>query len=240
MDHPSINFMKEETTMGRQLESTLDFGGDYVGKNDGRNARLSIWQVFRVFPPNGYSFGMSFADLDNRVTYTNSGTPLIQNTGPNAHKIENFPLWRIGVDGQVDFAKLLIHTWDIDFLSGITNWNGQEYGISLTRSQNRLTTLSAGMTVVLECAGTGKEPTRYLNGITAGGSLSLAPSTNAPFSGTRWEVKSSGPWQVTLKCLGTGPEPTRYLNGITARGSLNLAPSTDAPFSGTRWNFYLA
>lgn len=119
--------------MGRQFESTLDFGGEYQGRYDGRNAKLSIWQVYAIYPPDGYSFGITFTDLDRGETYTNSGTPLIQNSGPNAHVITNFALWKQGGDGQVHFMRLLLHTWDIDYISGESEWNGQEYGMFFTR-----------------------------------------------------------------------------------------------------------
>ena len=119
--------------MGRQFESTLDFGGNYVGRFDGRNGRLEVNQVYAIYPPNSYSFVVTFIDLDRNQTFSNSGNAHIEDTGPQGHKITNLVLY--GPQGaQVTFSRLLLHTWDIDFISGESVWNGQEYGAFFTRS----------------------------------------------------------------------------------------------------------
>jgi hypothetical protein len=117
--------------MGRQFGSTLDFAGTYEGRFDGRRGRLDIWQVYAPYPPNGYSFGITFTDLDRNVSFTNSGAPLIQNTGPKRHFITDFSLWN--PSGRVDFRRLFLHTWDIDFVSGESVWSNTEYGFFFTR-----------------------------------------------------------------------------------------------------------
>jgi hypothetical protein len=43
--------------------------------------------------------------------------------------------------------------------------------------------------VALQCLGTTEGP-RWLDGRTGDGTVGLAPATNAPFSGTRWEVRA--------------------------------------------------
>ena len=43
--------------------------------------------------------------------------------------------------------------------------------------------------VALKCLGAVKGPKRWLDGNTGAGTVALAPSTEAPFTGTRWEVK---------------------------------------------------
>ena len=90
--------------------------------------------------------------------------------------------------------------------------------------------------VALQCVGTGNGP-KWLDGRTADGTVGLAPSTENPFTGTRWEVVSvddNNPDIVALKCLAT-IEGARWLDGRTGDGSVGLAPTTDAPFTGTKW-----
>ena len=53
----------------------------------------------------------------------------------------------------------------------------------------------------------------------------LAPNTNTPFTGTRWQVIQIGynnPNIVLLKCLGDIEGP-RWLNGRTADGTVGVA-----------------
>jgi hypothetical protein len=117
--------------MARQFNTTLDFMGTYIGRYDGRRAKLDIWQVYGIYPPNGYSFGITLTDLDRNVSFTNSGTPLIQNTGPRRHFITEFGLWN--ASGSVHIRRLFLHTWDIDYISGESVWNNTEYGFSFMR-----------------------------------------------------------------------------------------------------------
>ncbi len=92
----------------------------------------------------------------------------------------------------------------------------------------------AGNALALRCLGNVEGP-RFLDGRTGDGSVGLAPSTDLPFTGTRWVAVDEGiAGQVILKCLGDVDGP-RFLNGRTVSGEVDLVPSTKPPFSGTRW-----
>ena len=96
--------------------------------------------------------------------------------------------------------------------------------------------------VILQCLGDVHNPNHvFLDGRTGDGTVGLAPSTNAPFSGTVWEQQEISPGVFTLKCLGQIHNPDHvFLDGRTGDGTVGLAPSTDAPFSGTRWRIQIA
>ncbi len=91
-----------------------------------------------------------------------------------------------------------------------------------------------GNSIALKCLGNIDGP-RFLNGLTGNGTVSLAPNTDAPFTGAHWlAISGPVPGQVIFKCLGNVDGP-RFLDGRTGDGSVGLAPNTDAPFTGTRW-----
>jgi hypothetical protein len=79
---------------------------------------------------------------------------------------------------------------------------------------------------------------KFLDGRTQNGTVGLAPHTNPPFTGTRWEVvrRNPGTWPPTwwLRCLGNVPGP-QWLDGRTHNGTVGLAPTRSAPYTGTRW-----
>jgi hypothetical protein len=84
---------------------------------------------------------------------------------------------------------------------------------------------------------------RFLDGRTQDGTVGLAPHTNPPFTGTRWEVKELlGSWprysRWAFKCLGDIPG-NRWLDGRTADSTVGLAPHGRPPFTGTRWEVHI-
>lgn len=100
-----------------------------------------------------------------------------------------------------------------------------------------LGTLGSARVMTFECLGDAGTEARFLDGRTTDGTVGLAPSTDSPFTGTRWEVTALAPGIATLKCLGTvdPPDHRRFLDGRTLDGSVGLASRTTAPFSGARW-----
>ena len=79
---------------------------------------------------------------------------------------------------------------------------------------------------------------RFLDGRTGGaldGTVGLAPSTDPPFSGTRWQLGVLDDGTNSLRCLGIEPGLNRFLDGVTDGGRAQLAPNTDEPYSGTHW-----
>jgi hypothetical protein len=90
----------------------------------------------------------------------------------------------------------------------------------------------------------------FLDGRTANATVGLAPNTNPPFTGTRWEaVKVLGTWppQWWFFCRANWPRPPgapyyepgpRWLDGRTQNSTVGLAPSRGAPFTGTKWEVH--
>jgi hypothetical protein len=80
------------------------------------------------------------------------------------------------------------------------------------------------------------EGSRFLDGRTAGGTVRLAPNTDAGFTGTKWKVRviNSRDGIIALENQGNIEGP-RFLDGRTADGTVGLAPNTDGAFTGTKW-----
>jgi hypothetical protein len=90
-------------------------------------------------------------------------------------------------------------------------------------------------TVILECLGSVEGP-RLLDGRTTDGTVGLAPSSVAPYTGALWEIASVPGNGYTLRCLGN-IEGARFLDGHTADGSVALALDSDPlVHSGTHWD----
>jgi hypothetical protein len=99
--------------------------------------------------------------------------------------------------------------------------------------------------ISLECAS--NEPgSKFLDGRTQDSTVALAPNTNPPFTGTRWEaVKVLGKENTFwFFCRANWPRPAgapyyepgdRWLDGRTQNGSVGLRPSRGAQFTGTKW-----
>jgi hypothetical protein len=78
-----------------------------------------------------------------------------------------------------------------------------------------------------------------LDGRTGDGTVGLAPSTDNPYSGTRWKVFEVSDGIVTLENQGANPsEDYQFLDGRTGDGTVGLAPSTDPQYSGTQWRVF--
>jgi hypothetical protein len=97
-------------------------------------------------------------------------------------------------------------------------------------------TIEPGNIWILECLGSFKNPNaRFLDGRTHDGTIGLAPSTAASFTGTRWHARQVTRG-VTLECLGDFKNSSfRFLDGRTGNGTVGLAPTTSSPFTGTVW-----
>jgi hypothetical protein len=109
------------------FHSTTDFIGAYRGSYDGRNASLIIASAFSF----NTVLTITFTDLDRRETYAGQwSTP---EGSPATHILANLTLNQVGGNGQVQWAKLYLHTWNISFISGVSVWNNTEFGMSFTR-----------------------------------------------------------------------------------------------------------
>jgi hypothetical protein len=133
--------------MGRPFESILDFRGNYSGNYDGRQATLEIFFDNPSADQNVYNANLFFHDVDNAVYYRTVAAQFdITIVNDN-----NIPWAQIHAFGDCNFSQtdangdaqgsgtllwpiIAIHTFDIDYLSGASSWNGQYYGISFTRN----------------------------------------------------------------------------------------------------------
>jgi hypothetical protein len=97
----------------------------------------------------------------------------------------------------------------------------------------------AGELVILECLGANAEEdgTRYLDGRTGDGTVSLAAKTGGGFTGTRWKVVKLDKGAFGFECQGDF-EGARWLDGRTRDGTVGLAARTGGRFTGTRWKLH--
>jgi hypothetical protein len=102
-----------------------NFIGSYTGSYDGRNARLVISDLKDDSAVD--RLHLAFTDIDRGETYTG----LVNVGNPHDHTLSNIKLSRSG--STVSWSRLLIHTWNVRFLSGESVWNGKEFGMSFTR-----------------------------------------------------------------------------------------------------------
>jgi hypothetical protein len=90
--------------------------------------------------------------------------------------------------------------------------------------------------VFLQCLGDVDGP-RFLDGHTQDGTVGLAPNTEDPFTGTRWEISDAGSDEVFLRCLGASTEGAnvRFLRGNLGDGTVELVQQGGDVSSATRW-----
>jgi hypothetical protein len=107
-----------------------DFVGTYRGSYDGRNAQVIIQEGAEGEVSFNSLFTVTFTDLDRNEIYKGIvSTP----EGVVTHSMSNFQLNRVGGNGSLFWSKLLLHTWDISYLSGVSVWNNTEFGMSFKR-----------------------------------------------------------------------------------------------------------
>jgi hypothetical protein len=75
------------------------------------------------------NFHIVFTDLDRNVTYVGDH----QESGAIGHIMQGIQLLRQGGHGSISWSRLHLHTWNIDYLSGISIWNNTEFGMLFTR-----------------------------------------------------------------------------------------------------------
>ena len=75
---------------------------------------------------------------------------------------------------------------------------------------------------------------RWLDGRTQDGTVGLAPSCAAPYTGAKWKVHDEdGDGVIALENLGNVEGP-RWLDGRTQDGTVGLAPNRES-YTGTNW-----
>ncbi|MBN1323470.1 MAG: M12 family metallopeptidase [Methanotrichaceae archaeon] len=106
--------------------SVFDFLGAYAGEYDGRRAALEITYTGE---PSNPKFQLKFTELERNEVYVGTCT---SSSGPK-HVLSNITLQKQGGQGSVSWRSLYLHTWNINYLSGVSLWSGKEYGMSFRR-----------------------------------------------------------------------------------------------------------
>jgi hypothetical protein len=114
--------------MGRGFESAADFAGNFEGHYDGRLAHL---QIDTVRQGGQVEVGATFIDKSRDEVFEVPTYSIAVDT----HLIQNLRPWRPDQDEQLtlEWQSLILHTWDIDYISGVSTWDGKLYGMSFTR-----------------------------------------------------------------------------------------------------------
>jgi hypothetical protein len=138
-----------DLTTGTQFQSINDFQGNYSGNYDGRPCELLIGVGATTEGSPGFNLNLSFHDLEEDTYFsgqTSVTTDVTQVTqegiDPSQYHVIglNVYLNQTDANGQplgnnsIYWPNLSIHTWDIVYLSGVSKWNGQFYGMSFTRN----------------------------------------------------------------------------------------------------------
>jgi hypothetical protein len=123
---PSL-LVADDATAQTRFASCFNFGGIYEGSYDGRNARIFI-ETHGV-SPRGCRFFLRFIDSGGQAWCMN-----LRRDETPAHILRNVVLRSERGSGDVNWKAIYLHTWDINFLSGVSVWNGTEFGMSFRRT----------------------------------------------------------------------------------------------------------
>ncbi len=109
-----------------RFQNVTQFYGNYKGHIDGRNAKLKIERT-----PAG-KVAYTLVDLDRNVTFTAQTNGLsVDDARPHAMRSVTLR----SADGRhtKTIGGLYLHTWNINYMSGYTVWNGKQYGSYFVR-----------------------------------------------------------------------------------------------------------
>jgi hypothetical protein len=120
----------------RRFGNIRDFAGKWVGSYDGRNARMSI----AIRPHNGEGSGafaviITFEELDRDERYDNGelGRQHVEKTDGSSHILRDIELFQSEGEGEVFLKRLYLHTWNVDYLSGISECNSLHCTLAILR-----------------------------------------------------------------------------------------------------------
>ncbi len=116
--------MPSTSLQGKRFSNSADFYGTYEGYTDGRKARLIISKV-------GYATSIKLIDLSRNVTFGTTTQSMPIKVG-SPHILESLDLIGSNKDSK-KIGRLYLHTWNTNYISGNTIWNGQKFGILFTR-----------------------------------------------------------------------------------------------------------
>lgn len=114
--------------MGVKLEQFSDWNGTFGGSYDGRSALLKVEATSN--PANNFDGHLKFVFLDIERNFSRTSTAII-NLAPGAEYW--YTTDTTFGDWDTTWPFTTIHTHDIDWISGYTTWNSQQYGFWLRR-----------------------------------------------------------------------------------------------------------
>ena len=115
-----------------QFSSIVDFNGFYTGSYDGRQAELEI-VVSHPVTDQPISLALKFVDRDRNQEYSaNVHLGFQEHT---THILRDITLHAAGGSSDIQWSRLHLHTWNTNYLSGVSIWNNQEFGMSFSRFQ---------------------------------------------------------------------------------------------------------
>ena len=109
-----------------RFSSFQDFYGTYFGKYDGRKAQLVISPLKSAEEVS--TCQLTFIELERNLVFRGTATE-----GEQPHILTNMVLYQIRGHDKITWSRLYLHTWDINYLSGVSIAYGIEYGMSFQR-----------------------------------------------------------------------------------------------------------
>jgi hypothetical protein len=86
--------------------------------------------INRLISKAKIDFAMKFVDLDRNLEY--SAGFRLSPQDYNTHVLRDIILHSSG-QADIYWSRLHLHTWNTNFLSGVSIWNKEEYGMSFSR-----------------------------------------------------------------------------------------------------------
>lgn len=115
--------------MGR-FADYRNWEGSWVGSYDGRPASLTSSSSLTL-DPHRAQLSLDYHENGNLWVSALDG-----DFDAFAHDVRDRHLDPLGgapARGRLEWPRLLIHTWDTDFISGSSRWDGKEYGLWFAR-----------------------------------------------------------------------------------------------------------
>lgn len=116
-----------------QFNSIVDFQGFYTGSYDGRQAEVEI-SVSHPAAGQPIGISMKFVELERNLEYS-ANFQVSPNDG-TTHVLRDITLHATGGTDDIHWSRLHLHTWDTNFLSGVSIWNNQDFGMSFSKPRH--------------------------------------------------------------------------------------------------------
>ncbi|MGB0931939.1 MAG: hypothetical protein ACPGVB_14240, partial [Chitinophagales bacterium] len=111
-----------------RFNNVRQFYGYFVGRIDGRNANLKIERT------SGGKIAYTLVDTDRNVTFK-AQTNSISVDDARPHVMRSLTLRSTDGRHTKTIGGLFLHTWNTNYISGYSVWNGKEYGNFFVRQK---------------------------------------------------------------------------------------------------------